>query len=419
MVIMTEKQLKTLELVDELGDGGAKFLELRRETNEKQPRSFTQAEALKYLECSQKVLTDLTKALGINPKRYVEVGIQYYLTLEELYLIRDNMPNTTVLKKRHKPFKRTQKQKTQIIAIQNQKGGVAKTMITITVATGLAINYHSGYKICLVDMDGQSTMTSFFPPVHEHETKLIERNGAKYISDARTSIGDLMVLDPNTDSFKDEVCNAVSDTLIPNLKIIPASQSDRDSESLSASGQLAGENVDPASRLKNILDALDDVFDLILIDTPPSLGFATLNSYLAATSVLIPCKAEHNDTDATCAYFQYLDSIIGSFIAKGHPGYDFAKVVISNWKGSDSELDIFNALVDQFGNAVLSTKMKHSEAVKRCASEHSSVFEFSRSMDSKKGKALEAAQSNCKEVVADIHKLVTDVWKQQDKGEEQ
>ncbi|MEZ9856513.1 hypothetical protein AB4347_21160, partial [Vibrio breoganii] len=119
MGTMTEKQLKTLELVDELGDGGAKFLELRRETNEKQPRSFTQAEALKYLECSQKVLTDLTKALGIDPKRYAEVGIQYYLTLEELYLIRDNMPNTTVLKKRHKPFQRTAKQKTQIIAVQN------------------------------------------------------------------------------------------------------------------------------------------------------------------------------------------------------------------------------------------------------------------------------------------------------------
>ena len=107
------------------------------------------------------------------------------------------------------------------------------------------------------------------------------------------------------------------------------------------------------------------------------------------------------------------------YINRKHQGYDFAKIVISNWKGSDSELDIFNALVSQFGDAVLSTKMKHSEAVKRCASEHSSVFEFSRSMDSKKGKALEAAQANCKEVVADIHKLITDVWKQQDKGEEQ
>ncbi|WP_299142396.1 ParA family protein [uncultured Vibrio sp.] len=416
---MTEKQLKTLELVDELGDGGAKFLELRRETNEKQPRSFTQAEALKYLECSQKVLTDLTKALGIDPKRYAEVGIQYYLTLEELYLIRDNMPNTTVLKKRHKPFKRTSKQRTQVIAIQNQKGGVSKTSLANTLGTGLAINYHVGYKICIIDMDGQSTLTSFYPPVHKHETKHIERNGAKYISDARTSIGDLMALEPNTETFQDEVRNAVSDTLIPNLKIIPASQSDRDSESLSASDQLAGQNVDPTTRLKNILDALGGEFDIILIDTPPSLGFATLNSYFAATSVLIPCKAEHNDTDATCAYFQYLDSIIGSFIAKGHQGYDFAKIVISNWKGSDSELDIFNALVSQFGDAVLSTKMKHSEAVKRCASEHSSVFEFSRSMDSKKGKALEAAQANCKEVVADIHKLVTDVWKQQDKGEEQ
>lgn len=415
---MTAKQLKTLELVDAFGDGGAKFLELRRETNEKQPRSFTQSEALKYLECSQKVLTDLTKALSLDPKRYAEHGIQYYLTLEELYLIRDNMPSSTILKKRHKPFTRTKNQKTQVIAIQNQKGGVSKTMLTNHIATGLTIDYHTGYKVCMIDMDGQSTLTSFFPPVHQHETKLIERTGAKYVSDARTSIGDLMILDPNANNFKEKVKGAVSDTLVPNLKIIPASQSDRDSESLNANGKLEGKNVDPLTRLKNIIDALDDEFDVVLIDTPPSLGFATLNSYFAATSVLIPCKAEHNDTDATCSYFQYLDSIIASFIGKGHPGYDFVKIIISNWKGSDSELDIFNTLINQFGDGVMPTKMKHSEAIKRCASDHSSVFEYSKSMDSKKGKSLEAAQTNCKEVVADIHKLITDVWKQQDKVED-
>ncbi|MFA0108229.1 ParA family protein, partial [Vibrio splendidus] len=75
--------------------------------------------------------------------------------------------NTTVLKKRHKPFQRTAKQKTQIIAVQNQKGGVSKTSLANAIATGLSINYHVGYKICLIDMDGQSTLTSFYPPVHK------------------------------------------------------------------------------------------------------------------------------------------------------------------------------------------------------------------------------------------------------------
>jgi chromosome partitioning protein len=148
------------------------------------------------------------------------------------------------------------------IAIANQKGGVGKTTTSVNLSAGLAA---SGKKVLLIDIDPQGNTTSGI--------------GIKNY-DLNYCIYDVLINDVHPN-------DAMVQTKIPNLKIIPATIS------------LAGAEIElvPAisreHKLKQSLHFVKNQFDYIIIDCPPSLGILTLNSLTASDSVLIPIQCEY------------------------------------------------------------------------------------------------------------------------------
>jgi chromosome partitioning protein len=151
----------------------------------------------------------------------------------------------------------------KVLAVANQKGGVGKTTTAINLATSLAM---TGHRVLLVDVDPQGNLTSG-----------VGRKGER--ADAGT-VYEALLTDGPPASF-------ILPTQIDNLSLIPA---DRD---------LTGAEIElvnmPARehRLRRVLSALRDQFDLIFIDCPPSLGLLTLNALVAADAVLIPLHCEY------------------------------------------------------------------------------------------------------------------------------
>ena len=150
----------------------------------------------------------------------------------------------------------------KIVAIVNQKGGVGKTTTAVNLAAAVGAK---GKKVLLVDIDAQGNATSGFG-INKKSIAL--------------STYDILI---NKTSAKDVLVQ----TEFKNVWILPANM------------DLAGAEVELVdmpkreSRLKLALAPLDEQFDYIFMDCPPSLGIITLNALAAADSLLVPIQCEY------------------------------------------------------------------------------------------------------------------------------
>ncbi|MEG2645014.1 MAG: AAA family ATPase [Enterococcus sp.] len=150
----------------------------------------------------------------------------------------------------------------KIIAVANQKGGVGKTTTTVNLGACLA---YVGKKVLLIDSDAQGNATSGL--------------GVRK-PDVKQDIYDVLV---NEVPIKETIL----ETTRENLSIVPATL------------QLAGAEIELTSmmaresRLKSALEDVNDEYDFILIDCPPSLGHLTITAFTASDSILIPVQCEY------------------------------------------------------------------------------------------------------------------------------
>lgn len=153
----------------------------------------------------------------------------------------------------------------EVIALANQKGGVAKTTSTYNLATVKALE---GKKVLMIDLDPQASLTILCGMMPGKE---------------KMSVCELF--DLNTDPY--DCGYEVTASGLENLYIIPSDIVLAETEQV-LSGRYEREKV-----LKKQIAKFDGEFDYIFIDCPPQLGILTQNALEAANKVVIPSKAEY------------------------------------------------------------------------------------------------------------------------------
>ena len=147
----------------------------------------------------------------------------------------------------------------EVLALANQKGGVAKTTTTLNLGVAFA---ERGYRVLLIDLDpqGNLTMSQGLNP------DAIER-----------SMFDVLV---NRLPIEEVIERREVDIAVSSIDLAGAD--------MALSSQIGRERA-----LQKALAPITDRYDYILIDTPPSLGLLTINAFVAATGVIVPVQTEY------------------------------------------------------------------------------------------------------------------------------
>jgi chromosome partitioning protein len=169
---------------------------------------------------------------------------------------------------------------TKVISIANQKGGVGKTTTSINLGGALA---ELGYRVLCIDMDPQANLTVGLG------ISLVDvrRSVADVLSEERVGL--------------DEV---IRETAVPGLSVAPATL------------ELASTEVElftAIGREMVLRDAIsgsaDRQYDVVLVDSPPTLGLLTINSLVASSRVIIPVQTQYYAIKGLTALIKVINTI--------------------------------------------------------------------------------------------------------------
>ena len=272
----------------------------------------------------------------------------------------------------------------------------------VNIAAALATTNIKRYRIGIIDLDPQGSSSSFFPS-SEHDP---------------ITVGDLMrdCIDlDDGETWPEFVSSSFLPTHIPNIRVLPSGMDDFYFEHETATLLKDTSNYEETRHyhklLEKVIDPVKDEFDILLIDTAPTLNFMFYNALMASTAMLIPVHPEAVDFDANNKYLKRLGEIYHTVAALGHEGWDFMQFLVTNYvKGNHSQRDIVKDVRSAFGRQVMSYPINHSSAITASSSSFNTIFDQKASDSLASRESLMRAQENIKDVVDELEMLIRSNW---------
>jgi chromosome partitioning protein len=231
---------------------------------------------------------------------------------------------------------------TSTIVVANQKGGVGKTTTAINLSAALA---QKGLRTLLVDLDPQGNATLSFVDPHELPVTVYE-----------------VLVEPAV-----AAADAIAETGQSHHSVLGSRISLAKAET-----KLVGE-FDSHYRLKDKLEPIQDRFDYIVIDTPPTLGILTVNAMVTGTHLIVPIQSSYFALEGT-------DDLLDTFEkirARPNPSLKFMGVVITlHDKRTNLARDVQEQIGAVFGEKVFKTRISKSVRLEESPAYKQSIFTF-------------------------------------------
>ena len=299
-----------------------------------------------------------------------EGGAKWF-TLDEVLRLRAFFAAEGAQNRDYRPY-RPQGLPAKVLAVANFKGGVGKTSTAAHIAMSAALD---GYKVLVVDLDSQGAMTSIFGGrvADEWQTvfPLLARHYGEHLraeNQARLDRGEspLPLEDTVAQAMELSTGDIAQKTHWPNIDLLGAQLDLYWAEFQVPVWRMAARSWKLWDALGERLEADGTLerYDLVILDTPPALGYLTINALAAADILLVPTGASFLEFESTGRFFDMLHATFASIEegeniaarALGRPGlafeWDAVRAIVTRYDaGQQAE---FAALMQSYLGTVLS-----------------------------------------------------------------
>ncbi|WP_435168963.1 AAA family ATPase [Falsirhodobacter sp. 1013] len=359
----------------------------------KRLRKFSTWEICKYL--IPVAAGHLRRVLKANPAlpQGVGEGPAKRFSLEEVLALRAHFATQGAGWREYKTW-RPEGLPAKVLAVANFKGGVGKSSTCAHLAMSAALD---GYRVLVIDLDSQGSMTSIMGGTVADEWQtafpLLARDFALHVEEenrVREAAGQSLIpLDETlTEALKVSPRNLIQSTHWPNIDLIGAQLNLYWAEfqipvwRMQLRGWALWDSLGNALSEAGILDE----YDIVLLDTPPALGYLTINALAAADILLVPLGASFLEFDSTGRFFDMIYSTFASIEegenrARREAGlpeigfqWDAVRALITRFDPAQ-QTDLANVVQAYFGDFMTTFRQEMTAMVGQAGEQVSGIYE--------------------------------------------
>ena len=282
------------------------------------------------------------------------------------------------------------------ISISNFKGGVGKTTTAITLAQGLSLLGHK--KILVIDLDAQGSLTTLFGILPDAE-----------VEEEHTFL-------PLAMGSETSIRYAIRPTYWDGIDLVPASPVLFGAEFALPARQTK----EPGFEFWNVLNyGIDDVradYDVIIIDTPPSLSYVTINALMASNGLIMPLPPSTLDFASAAQFWSLFSDLTAQLLtSRGHDKqFDFINVLLSRVDSSDATAAIVKQWIQTtYANrvTVLPVEIPKSAVTASATVEFGTVYDITKYDGN--ARTFKRARDAYDLMVGYIETSIQSVWREQ------
>lgn len=323
---------------------------------------------------------------------HVEGGTRWF-TLDEVLRLRAHFAEGGARNRRYLPW-RPKGLPAKLVAVANFKGGVGKTSTAAHLAMSAALD---GYRVLVIDLDSQGSMSSIFGARVEDEWgtvfPLLARHYAQHLradNQRRIERGEppQPLDDTLAEALKLTAKDVIRRTHWTNIDLIGAQLNLYWAEFQIPVWRMAARGWKLWDALSDVLeqDGVLEAYDIVVLDTPPALGYLTINGLAAADIVLVPTGASFLEFDSTGRFFDMLHSTFRSIEdgenlaarALGRPElafeWDAVRAIITRYD-SAQQAEMASLMQGWLGRALAPARQGYTALIGQAAEQVAGIYE--------------------------------------------